>query len=310
MNNLCEDSVEDGMPVWHQCRKTVSATVRNVARLPQIQPRSTVFSGLNALNVKPNLRISGLHSGGPRMRNHKSGPPELVLLIVVILLLLHPEQQTGIAQPRPIAEIRGTVTITRKIEPDRRPGAIAERYPGHGSFDATSAGNAEKPSEMKLSERSVVYLENDLLNRGKYPPPEKNPILDQKGLQFHPQVLPILVGTTVDFPNRDNLFHNVFSYSQPKEFDLGRYPKDDSRSVRFDRPGMVRVYCDIHAHMNATIMVLPHPYFATPADDGTYAIRNVPEGKYSLVLWVDRNIVERRSVEVRAGETLTVDFTH
>jgi hypothetical protein len=174
----------------------------------------------------------------------------------------------------------------------------------------TAAGTAEKPSEMRLSERCVVYLESDLLNRGKYIPPDKNPILDQKGLQFHPQVLPILVGTTVDFPNRDNLFHNVFSYSQPKEFDLGRYPKDDSRSVRFDRPGTVRVYCDIHAHMNATIMVLSHPYFANPGDDGTYTIRNVPEGKYSLVLWVDRNIVERRSIEVRAGETLTADFIH
>lgn len=244
------------------------------------------------------------------MRNAKSGPLILTLIVSAILPLLHAEQQTGIAQTRPIGDIRGTVTVTRKTELDRRPGATTERYLGHGSTDVTPEGTGEKPSEMRLSERCVVYLESDLLNRGKYAPPEKNPVLDQRGLQFHPQVLPILVGTTVDFPNRDNLFHNVFSYSQPKEFDLGRYPKDDSRSVRFDRPGMVRVYCDIHAHMNATIMVLSHPYFATPEDDGTYAIRNVPDGKYSLVLWVDRNIVERRSIEVRAGETLTADFTH
>jgi plastocyanin len=241
------------------------------------------------------------------MRNDRSSPPALILLAV--LSLLHAGLHTSIAQPRPIADIHGTVTLTRKTEPDRHPVGIAERYPGHGSSEVPAGGAAEKPYDMRLSERCVVYLESDLLNRGKYVPPDKNPILDQKGLQFHPQVLPILVGTTVDFPNRDNLFHNVFSYSQPKEFDLGRYPKDDSRSVRFDRPGTVRVYCDIHAHMHATIVVLAHPYFATPGDDGTYAIRNVPEGRYSLVLWVDRNIVERRSIEVRAGETLTVDFT-
>jgi len=136
-----------------------------------------------------------------------------------------------------------------------------------------------EPVRSRLSEKAVVYLESEDANRGKYPPPRKNPVLNQKGLQFHPQVLPILVGTTVDFPNRDNLFHNVFSYSQPREFDLGRYPKDDSRSVTFDVPGTVRVYCDIHTRMSATILVLQHPFFASVGDAGEYLIPNVPPGK-------------------------------
>jgi plastocyanin len=164
--------------------------------------------------------------------------------------------------------------------------------------------------QARISEKTVVYLESQELNGKAYPAPEGRPILDQRDLQFHPQVLPILVGTTVDFPNRDNLFHNVFSYSKTKPFDLGRYPKDELRTVTFDRAGVVRVYCDIHSHMNATILVLENPYFAVPAENGSYAIRNIPEGAYTLVLWYDRDVVERRHVQVTAGQLLEVNFTH
>jgi plastocyanin len=227
-----------------------------------------------------------------------------LLLLIGLILGGH---NLAAAQGKSTAEIRGRITITRKAESAHTP--AVNRYPGHGTHEVASGGAPAQTSEGPLPERTVVYLESETLNRGKYPLPSKNPILDQKNLQFHPRVLPILVGTTVDFPNRDNLFHNVFSYSQPGEFDLGRYPRDDVRSVQFDRTGLVRVYCDIHAHMNATIIVLPHPYFATPGDDGSYAIRRVPEGKYSVVLWIDRDVVDRRSVEVRSGETAQIDFT-
>lgn len=169
--------------------------------------------------------------------------------------------------------------------------------------------HSPRATSLKLSERSVVFLESEELDGGHYPLPERKPVLDQRNLQFHPQVLPILIGTSVDFPNRDNLFHNVFSYSQAKEFDLGRYPKNDSRSVTFDKPGLVRVYCDIHSNMSATILVLQHPFFATPGDDGVYVIPNVPAGKYTIALWYDRDIVERRQIEIKQGEPIQVDFT-
>jgi plastocyanin len=208
------------------------------------------------------------------------------------------------------SEIRGRVTISKKDDPEHHHTTVTGGYPLYGSRGAGVAHKSAKAAPFRLSERAVVYLESDRLNQGNYTPPEKVPSLDQTNLQFHPQVLPILVGTTVDFPNRDSLFHNVFSYSQPKEFDLGRYPKDDSKSVRFDRPGVVRVYCDIHAEMNATILILPHPYFATPNDDGTYSIQHIPEGKYTLVLWYDRDVVERRRIEVRTGESVEVDLSN
>lgn len=235
-------------------------------------------------------------------------------LLVVFNLLLHP---LAVAQQNDSSagyhsdlsgEIRGKITISRKSElvHDHLSAALLERYPAHGG-----GGPAIPAASIttKLSEKTVVYLESDELNHEIYSLPEKNPVLDQKNLQFHPQVLPILVGTTVDFPNRDNLFHNVFSYSEAKDFDLGRYPKNDSRSVTFNKPGTVRVYCDIHSHMNATILVLQHPYFATPDDDGGFAIHNVPEGKYRIVLWHDRDVVDRRPLEMKAGTSVEVDFT-
>ena len=84
--------------------------------------------------------------------------------------------------------------------------------------------------------------------------------MDQRNETFVPHVLAITVGTTVDFPNSDNTYHNVFSLRGPRQFDLGRYAAGRSKSVRFDRPGIVRVFCEIHSHMNAFILVFNHRY--------------------------------------------------
>ncbi len=241
-----------------------------------------------------------------------------LLRLAPVLLLLIVRGQAQVAQPSsaktdPTAgEIRGKVAISaarEAIQSHKRDNLLG-RYAGHESDESAFLVVPPAASTSRLSERAVVYLESDELDRRGYPLPTKNPMLDQKNLQFHPQVLPILVGTTVDFPNRDNLFHNVFSYSEAKDFDLGRYPKNDSRSVTFDRPGIVRVYCDIHSNMYATILVLRHPYFAVPDDSGDYVIRNVPPGKYKLVLWYDRDAVEHRTIEVQEKATVEADFTY
>ena len=113
--------------------------------------------------------------------------------------------------------------------------------------------------------------------------------MDQRNETFVPHVLAITTGTTVDFPNSDRIYHNVFSLSKTKSFDLGRYAVGRSQSIRFDRPGIVRVFCDIHSHMNAFILVFNHPFFALTDAEGRYRIDNVPPGTYN----VDR--VERRA---------------
>ena len=124
------------------------------------------------------------------------------------------------------------------------------------------------PRDTPDRRRSVVYLEEAPQAAFEAPVPGRA-VLDQRNEAFVPYVLAVTVGSTVDFPNSDRVYHNVFSLSKPRRFDLGRYPKGRSRSVRFDQPGVVRVFCEIHSHMNAFILVFAHRYFAATDADGT-----------------------------------------
>jgi hypothetical protein len=132
--------------------------------------------------------------------------------------------------------------------------------------------------------------------------------MDQRGQQFIPRVLAITVGTTVDFPNSDTTFHNAFSLAPARPFDLGRYRPGRTRSVRFDRPGIVPVSCDIHSHMSAYILVFTHPFFAVTEDDGRYAIPGVPSGTYTLSVWSEIARPAPRKVTVADGDTVEVNF--
>jgi plastocyanin len=132
--------------------------------------------------------------------------------------------------------------------------------------------------------RSVVYLET--APRGAFDPgEERRAQMDQRNERFEPHVLAIVAGTWVDFPNDDRTYHNVFSLSKTKEFNLGRYAVGRSKAVRFERPGVVRVFCDIHSHMTAFILVFAHRYFAVTDEEGKYRLDGVPPGTYTLVVW-------------------------
>ena len=132
--------------------------------------------------------------------------------------------------------------------------------------------------------------------------------MDQKNETFVPHVLAIVAGTTVDFPNSDPTYHNVFSLSKTKRFDLGRYAAGRSKAVRFDEPGIVRVFCDIHSHMSAFILVFSHRYFAVTDDDGRYRIGNVPPGNYSVVAWHESLPAETRTVSVPDAGEVDLNF--
>ena len=145
--------------------------------------------------------------------------------------------------------------------------------------------------------RSVVYLETAprAAFDGREEPRAR---LDQQNETFVPHLLAIVAGTTVDFPNNDRTYHNVFSLSKTRTFDLGRYAAGHSKSVRFDRPGIVRVFCDIHAHMSAYILVFAHRYFVVTDQDGRYRLENVPPGIYTVVAWNESTPQETRRVVV------------
>jgi plastocyanin len=153
---------------------------------------------------------------------------------------------------------------------------------------------------------AVVYLE------GSFPktaaPATKQ--VAQKDLTFVPALLPVRTGTRVEFPNEDDTYHNIFSYSPAKRFDLGRYRPDEKPvpSQVFDVAGLVTLRCDIHEHMRGLILVLDTPHFVTTDVDGHFRLSGLPAGRYTLKAWVDSRTTRERPVELKSGSTLHVDF--
>lgn len=134
---------------------------------------------------------------------------------------------------------------------------------------------------------AVVYLAEHE-NLPPAPPPEEAPRMNQVEMTIIPHILPVQVGTTVDFPNSDDVYHNLFSLSPSRKFDLGRYGQGDSKREAFNKVGEVRVYCDIHPHMNGVILVLPNSFFAEVHQDGNFRIEDVPAGSYEIHAWHER----------------------
>ncbi|MDZ7292866.1 MAG: carboxypeptidase regulatory-like domain-containing protein [candidate division KSB1 bacterium] len=156
--------------------------------------------------------------------------------------------------------------------------------------------------------KAVVYIA-DTFPDSTFAPPREHPIMDQRNEQFIPYILPVVVGTTVDFPNNDRVYHNVFSFSKAKTFDLGKYPTRTKKSVTFEQVGIVSLYCEIHAHMNAFILVLPNPYFATVNADGKFRIRHIPTGEYTLKVFMGRGEEIERAVAVPENGVTHIDIS-
>ena len=152
---------------------------------------------------------------------------------------------------------------------------------------------------------SVVYMEDAPKTPAVVP---GHVVLDQRDERFVPHVLAITTGTVVDFPNSDRIFHNVFSLSKTRPFDLGRYAAGRSKAVTFDRPGIVRVFCDIHSHMNAFILVFNHPFFTLTDAEGRYRIENIPPGSYNVIAWNEGVSSDPKPVTVPDGGSTEVDF--
>lgn len=153
---------------------------------------------------------------------------------------------------------------------------------------------------------AVVYLE------GKFASAAEPPLarLTQKDLVFIPALLPVRVGTRVEFPNLDETYHNIFSYSAAKRFDLGRYRPDERPipSQVFDAPGLVTLRCDIHEHMRALILILDTPHFVVTDEAGRFRLEGLPAGAYVLKAWLNSRTLLEQPVELRDGIVLTVNF--
>jgi plastocyanin len=185
------------------------------------------------------------------------------------------------------------------------------------------AGNikgAVKVKGLRTPENILVYLSKappatEDLSKAKF-------VMDQRNLEFVPHVLPILVGATVDFPNNDKVDHNVFSMSRTKKFNLGSYTAGESKSVVFDKPGIVEVRCDVHAEMAAYILVMNNPYFSVTNKQGLFeipdssylkqsglsGIKNLASGKYLVKTWHEKLKTQKKAVVLPENGDVTIQL--
>lgn len=160
------------------------------------------------------------------------------------------------------------------------------------------AGQVLDPSGQPL--RDAVVSVKTGLHPAKFTPPAEPALIDQRDKAFVPRVLPVLAGSKVLFKNSDAVLHNVYSRSGAQTFDLGAFPRAESRSTLFDQPGRVDVFCAIHTNMHAIVLVQENPYFATTDARGYFEIRSVPPGSYGLKVWTERFNEEESQATVTA----------
>lgn len=185
------------------------------------------------------------------------------------------------------ATVEGTVRAEGKSE--------GGKAAGGGAYESRKFKFVEQVDYSKLKD-FVVYLESAESSQAA-PPAKPVKVITQKDATFQPHVMPIFRGTTVEWPNEDEILHNVFSDSEAAKFDLGLY-KDEIKKVTFDKSGRVDVFCSIHTKMHCIVLVLNSPYFATADARGRFRIENVPPGKYLLKAWHERMPAISQEVEI------------
>jgi plastocyanin len=201
----------------------------------------------------------------------------------------------ALVKPSPATEAPrvGVIEGVVMLEPPPPPRRTANRYPG---------GRQIAHAVQQIP--PVVYLLGDMGGATTSGP---NPSMMQKDTAFLPAAVAVPVGGTVVFPNGDPFFHNVFSYSTAKRFDLGRYPEGESKEVTFDEPGVVSVFCEVHDFMRGAIVVTENPFHAVTARDGTFRIEGVPEGEHTIAFWHPDTETIERTIVVTNGATTRIE---
>ncbi len=195
---------------------------------------------------------------------------------------------------------RGDVTIEGVVQlpPPTAKRILNQRY-------QTNVEAATRPSNPPAA---VVYVEGNFPSNAKAAG-KTSAEMSQKNILFAPALIAVRVGTAVEFPNLDDTYHNVFSYSKTKRFDLGRYRKDEKPgTVIFDKPGVVTVHCEIHDRMHGTVLVLETPYFQKTDASGHYRLEHLPAGHFIVKAWITESDVREHPVDLKNGATLRVDF--
>jgi plastocyanin len=201
-------------------------------------------------------------------------------------------------------DITGTILIKKKLT--KRSVTPSVSVYQRGMVVKLGQDADEDPLAFERS-RVVIYLEGpDQTAIGQS---SRAPIrIQQLDRRFSPNLVVIPAGSAISFPNMDPIFHNIFSLSKPKTFDLGSYNKGETRNVLFSKPGIVDVYCHLHPNMAATIIVTPNRWYARSDRSGQFRIENVPPGKYTIVAWHKSAGFFRKPILVEAGHDSVADF--
>lgn len=203
----------------------------------------------------------------------------------------------------PVAAVAGTIRGTIRAE---APEGVEPAGAAGGAYASRKWKFVEKIDYAKLTD-FVVYVDQAVGGTGAAEP-AAGAVTTQKDASFEPHVLPVAVGTTVRWPNQDDIYHNVFSMSEPKPFDLGLYHSEKTPEIRFDRAGRVDVFCAIHSKMHCIILVVPNSFFAKADARGRFVIKDVPAGTYKLRGWHERLPSRVLEVVVPAEGEVKVDF--
>lgn len=168
----------------------------------------------------------------------------------------------------------------------------------------TIRGTIETNGIVKSSS-AIVYIKGV---KGTFATPGKRPQMDHVNQKFVPTMLPVLKGSTVDFPNSDNVFHSAFSISESNSFDLGIYGPGKEKFVTFKNQGIVEIFCHIHDHMFGYVLVLDNPYFSIADEKGAYSIDNIPPGTYDIVGWVNPRLNITQKVTIKGNEFVALNL--
>ena len=200
-------------------------------------------------------------------------------------------------------------TITGTVRAEAKPGAEADAI--SGKYESRRFKSVERVNYSEIHD-FVVYIEGRIVDAKAVPPDKPVQVVtervSQKGATFVPHVLPVIVGTTVEWPNNDDILHNVFSMSDTTNFNLGLYKHPQIEKVTFNKPGRADIFCSIHSRMSCIVLVLENPYFDATDEKGWYVIPDVPAGTYKLKAWHER--IPSQIMEVNVTETgeIKVDF--
>ena len=200
-------------------------------------------------------------------------------------------------------DITGTILIKKKLT---RPSVTASVSVYQRGTAVKLGKDADEDPIAYERSRVVLYLEGAVAATDATD--HRTPIVQQLDRRFMPDLVVVPVGSTISFPNMDPIFHNIYSLSKPKTFDLGSYDKGETRKVMFPKPGIVDVYCHLHPNMAATIVVAPNRWYARPDRSGQFRISDVPPGQYTIVAWHKAAGFFRKTIVVEEGHNAVSDF--